>query len=53
MIKDDKAPQEQSAQEETDPKSLDHDDLEGGELENVSGGSPADYVHVSIGCHPN
>jgi hypothetical protein len=56
MIKDNNAPQEQSAQEEADPKSLDHDDLEGGEMENVSGGSPVDSysnVCISMRCHPN
>ncbi|MGA7416168.1 MAG: hypothetical protein WBW33_37205 [Bryobacteraceae bacterium] len=38
MIKDNNAPQEQSAQEETHPVSLDHEELEAIEMESVSGG---------------
>jgi hypothetical protein len=38
MIKEDNAPQEQSAQEETLPVSLDHPELEASEMESISGG---------------
>jgi hypothetical protein len=38
MIQDNNTPQEQSAQEETHPVSLDHDELEASEAEKVSGG---------------
>ena len=38
MIKDNNAPQEQSAQEETHPVGLDHEDLEASEMESISGG---------------
>ena len=38
MIQDNHTPQEQSAQEETHPESLDHDELEASEAEKVSGG---------------
>ena len=38
MIQDNNAPQEQSAQEETHPVSLDHDELKASEAEKVSGG---------------
>jgi hypothetical protein len=40
MIKDNNAPQEQSAQEEIHPLSLDHEDLEASEMESISGGKP-------------
>jgi hypothetical protein len=39
MIKDNSAPHEQSAQEETHPVSLDHAELEAGEMESISGGA--------------
>jgi len=38
MAEDNNPPQEQSAQEETHPVSLDHDELTASETENVSGG---------------
>jgi hypothetical protein len=38
MIKDNNAPQEQSAQEEIHPVSLDHAELEPIEMESISGG---------------
>lgn len=38
MIKDDSAPQEQGAQEEAHPVSLDHPELEATEMESISGG---------------
>jgi len=38
MFQDNAASQEQSAQEETHPESLDHEELEASEMENVSGG---------------
>ena len=38
MIKDNSAPPEQSAQEETHPASRDQDELKASEAENVSGG---------------
>ena len=38
MIKDNNASQEQSAQEETHPVSLDHEELEAIEMESISGG---------------
>jgi len=38
MIKDNDPPQEQSVREETRPESLDQDDLEASEMENISGG---------------
>jgi hypothetical protein len=38
MIKDDSAPQEQGAQEETHPVSLDHAELEASEMESINGG---------------
>ena len=54
MAEDNNPPQEQSAQEETHPESLDHDDLLATEIEDISGGVPVDcYMHLSVGCHPN
>jgi hypothetical protein len=54
MIKDDSVPQEQSAQEETHPEGLDHDDLVATEMVEISGGAPVEgYMHLSLGCHPN
>jgi len=43
MIKDNNAPQEQSAQEAALPESLDHDDLDPREMENISGGTPPNH----------
>ena len=51
MIKDNNAPQEQSVQEEIRPESLDHDDLEASEMENVSGGVPVTHTQLTYcGC---
>jgi len=44
MIKDNNAPQEQPAQEEALPESLDHEDLEASEMESISGGRPMNYT---------
>ena len=44
MIKDNNTPQEQSAQEEALPESLDHDDLEASEMESISGGAPVQHT---------
>jgi len=49
MIKDNNAPQEQRAQEETHPESLDQEDLEASEMENISGGVPETYTKQSCG----
>ena len=49
MIKDNNAPQEQSAQEEALPVSLDHEELEATEMESVSGGVPETYTQYT--CH--
>ena len=38
MVEDNNPPQEQSAQEETHPVSLDHEELEAIEMETISGG---------------
>ena len=54
MIKDNDAPQEQRTQEESEPASPQHDDLEVSETEAISGGVPADiYTSTSHGIHPN
>jgi len=51
MIKDNNAPQEQSVQEEIRPESLDHDDLEASEMENVSGGAATPtYTQLFENC---
>ena len=49
MIKDNNTPQDQGAQEEVLPESLDHDDLEASELESISGGVPP---KPTITCGP-
>ncbi|MGA7416169.1 MAG: hypothetical protein WBW33_37210 [Bryobacteraceae bacterium] len=43
MIKDNNPPQEQSVQEETGPESLDHEDIDQGEMENISGGTAPNH----------
>jgi len=48
MIQDNNTPQEQSAQEETHPVSLDHDELEASEAEKVSGGIIAVLIGLLI-----
>jgi hypothetical protein len=50
MIQDNDKPQEQSAQEETEPVSPNHNDLEASEAEAISGGG---YTTTSTGTHPN
>lgn len=52
MIKDNNAPQEQSAQEELHPVSLDHEELEAIEMESVSGGmiSTKPCTDQNTGC---
>ena len=50
MIKDNNAPQEQSVQEEIRPESLDQDDLEASEMENISGGAPLTHTQPTY-CH--
>ena len=47
MIKDNNASQEQRAQGEALPVSLDHEDLEASEMESVSGGVPLTYTEYS------
>ena len=47
MIKDNNAPQEQSAREEIHPVSLDHEDLEASEMESISGGKPENHNFTS------
>jgi len=49
MIKNNNTPQEQRAQEEALPVSLDHEDLEASEMESVSGGVPYTYTEISCG----
>jgi len=47
MIKDNNAPQKQSAQEEIHPVSLDHEELEAREMANISGGAPETYTKIT------
>jgi hypothetical protein len=47
MIKDNNALQEQSAQEEIHPVSLDHEELEASDMESVSGGAPETYTKIT------
>ena len=47
MFQDNAASQEQSAQEETHPESLDHEELEAREMANISGGAPETYTKIT------
>jgi hypothetical protein len=52
MINDNNTPQEQGAQEEALPLSLDHEELEAAEMESVSGGAPHTYTVRTCGFCP-
>ena len=52
MIKDNNAPQEQGAQEAALPESLDHDDLDPREMENISGGAKPIQTCTCVGICP-
>jgi hypothetical protein len=52
MVEDNNPPQEQSAQEETHPVSLDHEDLEASEMESISGGAKPIPSCTCVGICP-
>jgi hypothetical protein len=52
MIKDNNARQEQSAQEEPRPESLDHEDIDPSEMENISGGVKPIQTCTCVGICP-